>query len=29
METDSSNAPIAWYVYGLGLLWKVTADGTP
>jgi YD repeat-containing protein len=21
-------APIAWYVYGLGLLWKVTADGT-
>jgi len=29
METDSSGAPIAWYVYGLGLLWKVTADGTP
>ena len=29
METDGSNAPIAWYVYGLGLLWKVTADGTP
>ena len=29
METDASNAPIAWYVYGLGLLWKVTADGTP
>ena len=29
MEADSSNAPIAWYVYGLGLLWKVTADGTP
>ncbi len=29
METDSSNTPIAWYVYGLGLLWKVTADGTP
>jgi YD repeat-containing protein len=28
METDSSNTPIAWYVYGLGLLWKVTADGT-
>jgi YD repeat-containing protein len=28
METDSGNAPIAWYVYGLGLLWKVTADGT-
>jgi YD repeat-containing protein len=29
METDASNAPIAWYVYGLGLLWKVTAGGTP
>jgi YD repeat-containing protein len=29
METDGSNAPIAWYVYGLGLLWKVTADGMP
>jgi YD repeat-containing protein len=29
METDASNAPVAWYVYGLGLLWKVTADGTP
>jgi YD repeat-containing protein len=29
VETDSSNTPIAWYVYGLGLLWKVTADGTP
>jgi YD repeat-containing protein len=29
METDASNTPIAWYVYGLGLLWKVTADGTP
>ncbi|MBZ5620068.1 MAG: hypothetical protein LAQ69_15290, partial [Acidobacteriia bacterium] len=29
MEADSSNAPLAWYVYGLGLLWKVTADGTP
>jgi YD repeat-containing protein len=28
METDASNTPIAWYVYGLGLLWKVTADGT-
>ena len=28
METDSSNAPVAWYVYGLGLLWKVSADGT-
>jgi YD repeat-containing protein len=29
VETDASGAPIAWYVYGLGLLWKVTADGTP
>ena len=28
METDSSNSPLAWYVYGLGLLWKVTPDGT-
>ena len=27
-ELDGSNTPIAWYVYGLGLLWKVTADGT-
>jgi YD repeat-containing protein len=26
-EADSSNAPVAWYVHGLGLLWKVTADG--
>jgi YD repeat-containing protein len=29
METDSSGAVTAWYVYGLGLLWKVAADGTP
>lgn len=29
MEADSSNNPVAWYIYGLGLLWKVTADGTP
>jgi YD repeat-containing protein len=29
VETDSSGTPLAWYVYGLGLLWKVTADGTP
>jgi YD repeat-containing protein len=28
MELDSSNAPVAYYVYGLGLLWKITADGT-
>ena len=28
-ETDASGTPVAWYVYGLGLLWKVTADGTP
>jgi YD repeat-containing protein len=27
-ELDGGNQPIAWYVYGLGLLWKVTADGT-
>jgi YD repeat-containing protein len=27
-ELDGGNTPIAWYVYGLGLLWKVTADGT-
>uniref|UniRef100_Q01T13 YD repeat protein n=1 Tax=Solibacter usitatus (strain Ellin6076) TaxID=234267 RepID=Q01T13_SOLUE len=29
METDGGGAPVAYYVYGLGLLWKVTADGTP
>jgi YD repeat-containing protein len=29
METATDGTPIAWYVYGLGLLWKVTADGTP
>jgi YD repeat-containing protein len=28
-QIDSSGAPVAWYVYGLGLLWKVTADGRP
>jgi len=27
-EVDGANNPIAWYVYGLGLLWKVAADGT-
>jgi YD repeat-containing protein len=27
-ELDGGNNPIAYYVYGLGLLWKVTADGT-
>ena len=27
-ELDSSNNPVAWYVYGLGLLWKVAASGT-
>ena len=27
-ELDESNAPVAWYVYGLGLLWKVTPGGT-
>jgi len=29
MEADSGNSALAWYIYGLGLLWKVTADGTP
>jgi YD repeat-containing protein len=29
METDSAGTPVAWYIYGLGLLWKVTADGSP
>jgi YD repeat-containing protein len=28
MEMDGSYTPIAWYVYGLGLLWKVTADSS-
>jgi YD repeat-containing protein len=28
MESDSQGNPIAWYVYGIGLLWKVMADGT-
>jgi len=28
-EVDGSNNPVAWYIYGLGLLWKVAADGTP
>jgi YD repeat-containing protein len=28
METDSANTPVAWYVYGLGLLWKIAADDT-
>src|SRR5262249_12654744 len=28
MEVDDSNAPVTWYIYGLGLLWKVAADGT-
>ena len=29
METDASNNPVAYYVFGLGLAWKVTADGQP
>jgi YD repeat-containing protein len=29
METDSGNVPVAYYVYGRSLLWKVTADGNP
>lgn len=28
-QLDGSNNPVAWYVYGLGLLWQVTANGTP
>jgi YD repeat-containing protein len=28
MEAGGDNTPVAWYVYGLGLLWKITADGT-
>jgi YD repeat-containing protein len=28
MEAAGDNTPVAWYVYGLGLAWKVTADGT-
>ncbi|MGA2773819.1 MAG: DUF6531 domain-containing protein [Bryobacteraceae bacterium] len=28
MEMDGSYSPIAWYVYGLGLLWKVAADSS-
>jgi YD repeat-containing protein len=28
MEMDGTYTPIAWYVYGLGLLWKVTADSS-
>jgi YD repeat-containing protein len=27
METDGSNNPVAYYVWGLGLLWKITAAG--
>jgi YD repeat-containing protein len=28
MEMDGTYTPIAWYVYGLGLLWKVAADSS-
>jgi YD repeat-containing protein len=28
MEAAGDNTPVAWYVYGPGLAWKVTADGT-
>ena len=28
MEMDGSYTPIAWYVYGQGLLWKVAADSS-
>jgi YD repeat-containing protein len=27
METDGANNPVAYYVWGVGLLWKVTAAG--
>jgi YD repeat-containing protein len=27
-QVDSSNNPLAWYVYGLGLAWEVSANGT-
>jgi len=27
METDDANNPVAYYIWGLGLLWKVTASG--
>ena len=27
MEAAADNSPVAWYVYGLGLLWKITPDG--
>ena len=26
-QMDGSNNPVAWYIYGLGLLWQVTANG--
>jgi hypothetical protein len=28
MEAASDNTPLAWYVYGLGLAWRVLPDGT-
>ncbi|MEO8594672.1 MAG: DUF6531 domain-containing protein [Candidatus Solibacter sp.] len=28
MEVNGDNTPVAWYIHGLGLLWKVAADGT-
>ena len=27
METDGSNNPVAYYIWGSGLLWKVHAPG--
>ena len=27
METDGANNPVAWYVWGLGVLWKISGDG--
>ena len=28
-ETDGAGTPLAWYVYGLGLLWQIDAAGLP
>lgn len=28
VETDTNNSPIAYYIYGLGLAQRITADGT-
>ncbi len=28
-QVDGSNNPVAWYIYGLGLAWEVSSNGTP